>query len=58
MSRREYPGDVTDEEWASLEPLIPAARPGGRPRTTDLREVINALLQSFPHGRPLESRAP
>jgi putative transposase len=36
--------DVTDEELAILEPLIPSAKPGGRPRTTVLREVINALF--------------
>ena len=36
--------DLTEQEWAILEPLIPAARPGGRPRTVDMREVINALL--------------
>jgi hypothetical protein len=30
--RRVYPSDVTDKEWAILEPLIPAAKPGGRPK--------------------------
>lgn len=44
MDRREYPSDVSDDEWAILEPLIPPAKPGGRPRTTDMREVINALF--------------
>jgi len=44
MCRREDPSDVTDEEWAILEPLIPPAKPGGRPRTTEMREVINALF--------------
>lgn len=33
-----YPSDLTDEEWALLKPLIPAAKPGGRPRHTDMRE--------------------
>ena len=32
------------QEWAILEPLIPPAKPGGRPRTTDMREVVNAIL--------------
>jgi len=39
-----YPSDLTDQEWTILEPLIPPARPGGRPRTTDMRAVINAIL--------------
>ena len=43
MSQR-YPTDLTDTEWAILSPLIPAAKPGGRPRTTDLREVVNAIF--------------
>ena len=44
MSRKTYPSDVTDEQWALLEPLIPPARPGGRPREVDVREVVNALF--------------
>jgi putative transposase len=36
-----YPSDVTDEHWALIEPLLPVY-PGGRPRTTDLRAVVNA----------------
>jgi putative transposase len=43
MSLR-YPTDLTDVEWTVLTPLIPAAKPGGRPRTTDMREVINAIF--------------
>jgi putative transposase len=44
MSRREYPSDISDEEWVILEPLIPPGKPGGRPRTTEMREVINAIF--------------
>jgi putative transposase len=44
MRRARYPGDLTDQQWAIREPLLPPARSGGRPRTTDLREVINAIL--------------
>ena len=44
MERRSYPSDLTEQEWAILEPLIPPAKPGGRPRTTDMREVLNAIL--------------
>jgi len=43
-SLHSYPSDLTDQEWARLSPLLPAAKPGGRPRTSDLREVINAIL--------------
>jgi putative transposase len=45
-----YPTDLTEVEWAILAPLIPAAKPGGRPRTTDMREVINAILYSLRSG--------
>src|SRR5262245_111149 len=44
MTRKSYDTDLTDEQWAVLEPLLPPAKPGGRPRETDLREVVNALL--------------
>jgi len=44
MSRKHYTRDLTDEEWAILEALIPAAKPGGRPRTTNMREVLNAIF--------------
>jgi len=39
-----YASDLTDAEWSIIEPLMPAARRLGRPRKTDLREVVNALL--------------
>jgi transposase len=38
-----YPSDVTDAEWAIIEPMIPPPRRGGRPRDTDMREVMNAV---------------
>src|SRR5215813_14157799 len=44
MRRAHYPSDVSDQQWAILEPLIPLAKPGGHPRTTDICEVINAIL--------------
>lgn len=44
MKRKPYPSDVTDDQWALLEPLIPPARPGGRPREVNIREVVNALF--------------
>src|SRR5215831_6687480 len=39
-----YPSDLTDEEWAILEPLIPPGKPGGRPREVDMRAVLNAIF--------------
>ena len=44
MRRKQYPSDLSDQEWNVLQPLIPPAKGGGRPRTADMREVINALL--------------
>ena len=45
-TRNTYPSDLTDEQWAILEPLIPAekTRQGGRPREVDMREVVNTIL--------------
>src|SRR4051794_41495530 len=43
MRRHKYPSDVTDEQWALIEPLIPVY-PGGRPRKTDPRDVVDAVL--------------
>ena len=39
-----YPSDLTDAEWALVEPLLPPARRGGRPRAVNLREVLNAVF--------------
>ena len=47
-----YPSDMTDGEWARLEPLIPPAKPGGRPRETDMREAINAIFYLLRTGCP------
>jgi putative transposase len=44
MNRKHYPSDLTDEQWAVLEPWIPPPRPGGRPRKTNMREVVNAIF--------------
>jgi putative transposase len=42
--RKPYQSDLTEEQWAILQPLIPSAKPGGRPREVDMREVINTIL--------------
>lgn len=39
-----YPSDLTDEEWAMVERLIPPAKRGGRRRTVDIREVLNGVF--------------
>lgn len=39
-----YASDLTDEEWTLIAPLMPSPNRIGRPRRTDLREVMNALL--------------
>jgi transposase len=39
-----YPSDLTDAEWALVEPLIPPAKRGGRRRTVDVREVLNGIF--------------
>src|SRR4051795_2637357 len=45
-----YPSDLTDEEWALVEPFIPPARRGGRKRTVDVREVLNGILHVLATG--------
>jgi putative transposase len=42
--RKPYTTDLTDSQWEILRPLLPDAKPGGRPREVDLREVMNTLL--------------
>jgi putative transposase len=42
--RKAYPSDLTDPQWELIELLIPPAREGGRPRATNMREVVNAFL--------------
>ena len=43
-TKKRYSSDLTDEEWAILEPLIPPAKRGGRPRTANMREVLNGIF--------------
>jgi transposase len=43
-SKLRYPSDLTDEEWALSEPLIPAGKRGGNRRTVNVREVVNGLM--------------
>ncbi len=64
ISRKPYPSDVTDEQWEQIEALIPKPRSGGRPRTIDMREVVNAMFylsrtgcqwDMLPHDLPSKS---
>ena len=48
--RAAYPSDLTDPQWALIEPFMPPATGAGRPRTTDLREVVNAILYLLHEG--------
>lgn len=62
---RPHDTDLSDAAWALVEPHLPAAKPGGRPRTTDLRAVVDAVLyllrtgcqwRLLPRGYPPRSR--
>jgi putative transposase len=39
-----YDTDLTDAAWELIAPMLPLARPGGRPRTTNIRAVLNAIF--------------
>ena len=61
--RKPYPSDLTDEQWAIIEPLIPV-NTTGRPREVDMREVLNAIFylnrsgcqwDMLPHDLPAKS---
>ena len=49
-SRKPYASDLSDAQWALLEPLLPPPIPAGRPRTIDLREVLNAIFYVLTSG--------
>ena len=52
MKIASYNTDLTDAQWDLIRPLLPGARPGGRPRSVDLREVVNAILYVVRGGIP------
>ena len=39
-----YASDLSDAEWSILESLIPAAKPGGRPRGVHMRQILNGIF--------------
>lgn len=44
MRRKNYNTDITDAMWEAIQDYIPQEKPGGRPRDTDIREVVNGIL--------------
>jgi putative transposase len=46
------PSNLTDPEWERLGPLIPSAKPGGRPRQTEMRSTMNAIFYLLRTGCP------
>ena len=48
--RKPYDSDLTDAQWSVLEPMLPPPKRRGRPRKTDLREVVNALVYALRSG--------
>ncbi len=42
--KKSYRTDLTDQQWELLQPLIPPAKKGGRPRTIDMRGVMNGIF--------------
>lgn len=44
MRTTSYPSDLSDAQWALVEPLLPPAPQGGRPRKTEMRDVVDAIL--------------
>jgi len=64
MNRTSYSSDINDDQWKVIEPLIPPAKPGGRPRSVDMREILNAIFyvvrsgcawRLIPHDLPIWS---
>ena len=42
--KKRYPTSLNRRRWDIISPLLPDAKPGGRPRTISLRQVLNAIL--------------
>ena len=62
-----YPSDLNDAEWSLIAPFIPPGRSGGRKRSVDVREILNAIFyvlatgcqwQALPKDLPPKSTAP
>jgi len=66
MTQSSYTSDLTDAQWERIAPLIPPAKPGGRPRTVAIRAILNAIFyrtktgcqwRNLPHDLPPWSTA-
>ncbi len=44
QTKQLYPTDLTDSQWYLIKEMLPKAKPGGRPRTLEMREVVNAII--------------
>src|SRR5215470_14850987 len=60
-TRKPYPSDLREAEWAILQPLVPAPKAGGRPAHHSRREIVNGILyvvrggnqwRAMPHDLP------
>jgi len=49
-SMKPYASDLSDQEWAILEPLIPPAKSGGRPRSVEMRQILNGIFYMLRSG--------
>src|SRR2546427_10652302 len=45
-----YASDLSDAEWTLLEPLIPSAKAGGRPRSVNMRQILNGIFYMLRSG--------
>lgn len=52
LHRNAYPSDLTDEQWALLEPLVPALSPEAAYQVHERREIVNAILYVLRSGCP------
>jgi putative transposase len=50
MANKRYSSDLTDDQWEIIRPMIPPAKPGGHPRTTDMRETLNGIFYRLKNG--------
>lgn len=50
MGASNYATDLSDQEWEIIKPLVPPAKPGGRPRETDMRAVLNGIFYQLKTG--------
>lgn len=50
MSQPYYDSDLTDAEWAQIEPLLPPEKPVGKEREVDLRVVLNGIFYRVDNG--------